>query len=122
MWLKGGADCCLFPPQSRCISGAIATGNRFIRFAARRTALLKNPFRRALAVEKQCFGDILSKHVVSIRNLIINQALLLFSRGENIQKARAFFYSAPVHNTGMEYPDDRILKQKELIHHVGSNL
>ena len=83
---------------------------------------LKNPFRRALAVEKQCFGDILSKHVVSIRNLIINQALLLFSRGENIQKARAFFYSAPVHNTGMEYPDDRILKQKELIHHVGSNL
>ncbi len=36
--LKGGANRWLLPHQSRCISGAIATGNRFIRFAARRTA------------------------------------------------------------------------------------
>ena len=57
---------------------------------------LKNPSRRAFTLEKQCFGGSLSKHSLT-RKFIKNNALLLFSHGENsLQKSKLVFYSAPV--------------------------
>ena len=37
---------------------------------------LENPSRHAFTLEKQCFGDVLSKHSGYIRNFIVNQAVL----------------------------------------------
>ena len=51
---------------------------------------LKNSFRHAFTLEKQCFGYVLSKRSRCIGNFIANKSLLRFSQSENLSDCTSY--------------------------------